>query len=113
MTPSDSNLPDSNSPDAHGSDVRTSGVAAVSPWRSYSVWAAVLTFVVTRIYLYGFMIAGVSDGYVFLTAAGRALPEPQRSTLDAAVRRVLTEKHGPDVAAIFDARAKLPGVVPA
>jgi len=69
MTPSDSNLPDSNSPDAHGSDVRTSGVAAVSPWRSYSVWAAVLTFVVTRIYLYGFMIAGVSDVTVYFPYA--------------------------------------------
>lgn len=59
---------------------------------------------VTKTMKRGDLIAGVSDGYVFLTAAARALPEPQRSTLDAVVRRVLTEKHGPDVAAIFDAR---------
>jgi hypothetical protein len=36
-----------------------------SPWRSYAVWSAVAVFILSRIYLYGFMIAGVSDVSVY------------------------------------------------
>ncbi|MBX3227027.1 MAG: alkaline phosphatase family protein [Labilithrix sp.] len=50
------------------------------------------------------VVAGVSDGYVFLTAAGRGLDVAQRTLADAAVRRVLLERHKADVAEVYDVR---------
>jgi hypothetical protein len=50
------------------------------------------------------VIAGIADGYVFLTAAGRSLGDAARTALDRAVRRVLVEQHASDVAEVFDAR---------
>lgn len=49
-------------------------------------------------------IAGVSDGYVFLSRAGRALAPPERAKVDQLVRRVLMEKHEGAVHAIHDVR---------
>lgn len=50
------------------------------------------------------VIAGVSDGYVFLSRAGRALGGSDRAKLDALVARVSREKNPDTIAAIFDAR---------
>jgi len=60
------------------------------------------------------VIAGVSDGYVFLTATGHGLDVAQRTLVDGAVRRVLTEKHRADVAEVYDVRdfaAKCPAAL--
>ena len=60
------------------------------------------------------LIAGVSDGYVFLTRAGRALAEPQRGTLDRVVRGVLSSKHGAEIAEVFhvaELAARCPAVL--
>lgn len=57
-------------------------------------------------------IAGVSDGYVFLTAAARGYDVSKRAKVDEIVRRVLRTRHGRDVAEVFDARdlaTKCPG----
>ncbi|MBX3211582.1 MAG: alkaline phosphatase family protein [Labilithrix sp.] len=48
-------------------------------------------------------ILGVAAPYVFLTEEGRALPEPKRATLDAAIRRVFARRKGA-VAEIHDVR---------
>ena len=46
------------------------------------------------------LIAGVSDGYVFLTRAARALELPQRDALDRVVRGVLAQ-HAAEIAEVF------------
>jgi len=50
------------------------------------------------------LVAGVADGYVFLTAAGRALEGAPRSALDRTIRGVFAGKHAADVAEVFDVR---------
>jgi hypothetical protein len=52
----------------------------------------------------GDWVTGVSDGYVFLSDAARGLGEPKRAALDAAVRRVLVERHRAETAEVFDGR---------
>ena len=49
-------------------------------------------------------IAGVSDGYVFLSAIGRAYEPAKRAKLDELVGRVLRTKHKAAVEEIFDTR---------
>jgi hypothetical protein len=53
----------------------------------------------------GAWISGMSDPYVFLTPAARALPPDRRALLDAALARVLRVDHRESVAEVFDARA--------
>lgn len=52
----------------------------------------------------GDWVDGVADGYVFLSAAAHALDEKERALVDAAVRRVLLEKHADEVAEVYDVR---------
>jgi hypothetical protein len=62
------------------------------------------------------LVAGVADGYVFLTPAGRSLEGAPRSALDRAIRGVLSGKHGANVAEVFDVRelaTRCPGVLAA
>lgn len=47
-------------------------------------------------------VAGVSDGYVFLSAEGRALDASKRAKIAAVITRVLAEKHAGTVEAVFD-----------
>ena len=62
------------------------------------------------------LVAGVADGYVFLSPAGRALEATPRHALDRAIRDVLVGKHRADVAEVFDVRelaSRCPGVLAA
>jgi hypothetical protein len=54
---------------ANSSPPAAADSALPSPWRSYAVWSAIAVFVATRIYLYGFMIAGISDVTVYFPYA--------------------------------------------
>lgn len=49
-------------------------------------------------------VAGIADGCVFLTKTGLALEPEKRAALDAAIRRVLLEKHEAEVAEVYDVR---------
>ena len=50
------------------------------------------------------LVSGVSDGLVFLTKAGHALPGAQRAKLDAVIRHIILEVHSADVSEIVDVR---------
>lgn len=60
------------------------------------------------------LVAGVSDGLVFLTKEGRSIEGAQRAKLDAAVKRVILEKHAADIVDLIDEREmkqRCPGVL--
>ncbi|HSO34261.1 MAG TPA: alkaline phosphatase family protein [Labilithrix sp.] len=62
------------------------------------------------------LVAGVADGYVHLSPAGRALDASKRGVLDRAIRDVLAGRHRAAVAEVFDVRelaTRCPGVLAA